>query len=228
MRIAALLFCAALLPAQRLSMFETHLASGKAAVQQSRYSEADRQLRAAITDSESLDPADPATPARTADALETLCDLDLLIGKYDEAISLEERAVSGMEKSLGPDSHDLAEHLNRLAGAYRAGSATPKAEPVLQRVLVLDIRVLGPDDARVSTDYDNLGSAYVEMHRMPEARAAYEKALATRINRLGPDHIEVSTANLNLAVLEEKDDKPKPARAYYEKALAIAEKKLGD
>src|SRR5579863_7013530 len=107
MRIAVLFLCAALLPAQRLSMFQTHLASGKAAVQQSRYSEADRQLRAAIDDAQLLDPDDPATPVHAAEALQTLCDLDLLIGKYDDAISLAEREVAAMEKAVGPDSHDL-------------------------------------------------------------------------------------------------------------------------
>ena len=68
--------------------------------------------------------------------LETLCDLDLLIGKYEEAISLEEKAVATIEQSAGPDSHDLAPRLVRLAGTYRAGSQTPKAEPVLLLSLI--------------------------------------------------------------------------------------------
>ena len=184
MRIAVFFFLAALLPAQRMSPFETHLASGKAAIQQSRYLEADRQLRAAIEDARLLDPADPASAAHAADALETLCDLDLLIGKYDEAASLQEKAVAGLEQSVGVDSHELAPHLVRLSGAYRADSQTPKAEPVLRRVLALDIKALGPDDARVATDYDNLGSADVELRnhrRGPDclrksARGAYQQA----------------------------------------------------
>jgi len=125
------------LPAQTISVFETHLLSGKAAAQQSRYAEADRILRLAIQDSESLDEADPATPGHLADALEALCDLDLLTGKYEEAIAFQERAVAALEKPLGAESHDLVPHLVRLAGAYRAGSQTPKAVPVLQRAQML-------------------------------------------------------------------------------------------
>src|SRR5947208_3017734 len=103
-------------PLPRMSAFDTHLASGKAAVQQSRYLEADRQLRLAIGDSETLAETDPERPGHLAEASETLCDLDLLIGKYDEAVALEERATSTLEKALGSDSHDLVPHLIRLAG----------------------------------------------------------------------------------------------------------------
>ena len=214
--------------AQQMTLFEAHLASGKAAAQQSRYAEAERLLGLAIRDSESLDEADPATPGHLTEALEALCDLDLLTGKYDEAIAFEERAVAALEKPLGLENHDLVPHLIRLAGAYRAGSQTPKAVPVLQRALALDIRALGPDDAKVSADYDSIASAGMEMKQFADARGAFERALQTRINREGPDHLDVATNYLNLALLEERDARPRVARAHFEKALTISEKKLGD
>src|SRR3989442_5730946 len=99
---AASVLAAQVAPGHRLSLFDAHLASGKAAIQQSRYLEADRQLRLAIEDTESLDETDPERPGQLSDALETLCDLDLLIGKYEEAVALEERAVNALEKALGP------------------------------------------------------------------------------------------------------------------------------
>src|SRR6266851_4267093 len=125
--LAPALLAGQVLFGQTLTMFEAHLASGKAALQQSRNAEADRLLRLAIQDTETLDEGDPATPGHLAEALETLCDLDLLTGKYDEAIAFEERAVAALEKPLGLESHDLVPHLIRLAGAYRAGSRPPSA-----------------------------------------------------------------------------------------------------
>ncbi len=240
MKFAALFLCAVCCAAQpvqpekvqpeKLSPFETHLASGKAAVQQSRYQEADRQLRAAIEDARSLDSSDPATPMRTADALDTLCDLDLLIGKYDEAVTLEEKAVAVLESAgqATAGSHDLSPHLIRLAGAYRADSQTPKAEPVLQKALSLDILGLGPDDARVAGDYDSLGSMYMELKRFSDSRDAYQKALDSRVRRLGMENLDIANSYVNLAILEEKDNQPKAARVDLEKALAVSEKKLGD
>ena len=136
--LAPVIWAGTALLGQKLTSFEVHLSSGKAALQQSRYAEADRQLRLAIQDTESLDETDPATPGHLAEALETLCDLDLLTGKYEEAIAFEERAVAALEKPLGAESHDLVPHLIRLAGAYRAGSLTPKALPVLERAVALD------------------------------------------------------------------------------------------
>ena len=160
--------------------------------------------------------------------MESLCDLDVLIGKYDEAISLEEKAVAALEKSVGAESHDLVSHLVRLSGTYRAGNHTPLAEPVLQRVLALDIRALGPDDAKVSSDYDNLGSAYMENE--PNRRRA--NRLSERIDRAREparsDHMDVATSYTNLAVAEEKGNFSKMRATDYEKALAISEKKLGD
>ncbi len=229
MRLSTILLAPCiLLYAQKMTLFETHLASGKAAAQQSRYAEADRQLRLAIQDSEALDEADPATPGHLAEALEALCDLDLLTGKYEEAVAFEERAVAALEKPLGLESHDLVPHLIRLAGTYRAGSQTPKALPVLQRALALDIRALSPDDAKVSADYDSIAGANVEMKQYSDARRAYHRALETRLNRVGPEHLEVASSYLNIGILEERDGKPKLARTNFEKALAISEKKLGD
>lgn len=230
MKVAAcfLLITGLISAQQRMSPFDVHLASGKAALQQSRYGEADRELRAAIDATKQLDPADPMTATRTANALDTLGDLDLLMGKYDEAVSLEEQAVAGIEKAAGADSAELSPHLIRLAGAYRSGSQTAKAEPVLQRALTLDVRAVGPDDERVASDYDNLASVYMEMKQMPDARGSYEKALQSRINRLGMDNTEVAGSYVNLGVLDEKDNNLKAARDDYEKALAISEKKLGD
>jgi tetratricopeptide (TPR) repeat protein len=219
MKFAALLvFATSGLFGQQLSPFEVHLASGKAAMQQSRYSEADRWLRAAIDDASPI-------PAKAAEALETLCDLDLLIGKYDEAVELEEKAVAALDAAGSPD---LSLHLTRLAGAYRADSQTPKAEPVLEKALALDIGSLGPDDARVATDYDSLGSALMEMRRYSEARPAYQKALDARVRRLGEVNLDIANSYVNLAILEERDSQPKAARVDLEKALEVSEKKLGD
>ena len=211
MKLAALFLFAALLHAWQASPFETHLASGRAALRQSRYAEADRQLRAAVGEAQS--------DASAIAALDTLCDLDLLVGKYDEAVALAERAAVALEDSA---------HLARLAGAYRADNQTPKAAPVLEKVVALDIAAAGPDDPKVAVDYDSLGSARVEMHSFDDARAAYGKALESRMRRLAPDDLEIANNYVSLAILEEKDKKPTAARDDLEKALTVTEKKVGE
>ena len=221
---AAFLFTTALFGQPR-SAFETHLIAGQTAIQQSRYAEADTQLHAAVQDAERPDP--DRSPMRVVEAYSALCDLELLMSRYDEAISLAGKAVDTVQtQAQAGQATDLTPHLARLAGAYRAAGKTALAIPVLQQMLSID-QTLGPDDPKVSADYDRLGGAWLELWQFDDARSAYRLALDTRISRLGPDHIDVATAWVNLGVLEDRNAKPKDAQADFEKALAISEKDLG-
>ena len=181
MRLTTFFLFGSALFAQSPSAFETHLAAGQAAIQQSRYSEADVQLRAAVAELARPDPNRP--PARAADGYAALCDLDLLMSRYDEAISLAGKAVDVIDAL--PNT-DVTPHLARLASAYRVAGQTVNAIPVLTRMLTTD-QLLGADDLKVSVDYDKLGSAYLELLRMEEARDCYQKAVeAARQIQLGP------------------------------------------
>ncbi len=221
MRLTISFMLAAAVFAQPPSSFENHLTAGQTAVQHSRYAEADTQFRAAVADAAQPDPN--RTPQREAEAYSALCDLDLLMSKFDDGIAMASKAVEIMEAASAPD---LSPHLMRLAGAYRVAGKTVLAVPLLERALEIDQK-LGADDPKVSVDYDKLGSAYMELFRIDDSRAAYQKAIDTRISRLGPDHIDVATALVSLGVLEERNAKPKAAQADFEKALAISEKNLG-
>jgi tetratricopeptide (TPR) repeat protein len=221
MRLIILLMSAAAVFAQSPSSFESHLMAGQTAMQHSRYAEADTQFRAAVADA--AQPDANRTPLREADAYSALCDLDMLMSRFDEAIAMARKAVDTMEAASAPD---LTPYLGRLAAAYRVAGKTALAVPLLERILGID-QMPGADDPKVSVDYDKLGSAYMELFRMDDARVAYQKAVDTRISKLGPDHIDVATALVSLGVLEERNAKPKAAQADFEKALAISEKNLG-
>ncbi len=90
MRIAIFFLLAPALFCRQTSDFDARLASGKAALQQGRYLQAENALREAVAAADRIQPQDPA---RLVQALETLSDLDLLVGRYAEAIALEERTV---------------------------------------------------------------------------------------------------------------------------------------
>jgi len=222
MRLIILLVAALPLFAQSPSSFDAHLTAGQAAVQQSRYAEAETQFRAAVAEIARPDPN--RTPQREVDAYAALCDLDLLMSRFDEAITLAGKAIDTLDAT--GQKQDLTPYLARLAAGYRVSGRTALAVPVLQRILAFD-QALSADDPKVSVDYDKLGSAYLELFQMDDARGAYQKALDTRISRLGPDSIEVATSWVNLGVVEERNAKPEPAQKDWETALAISEAKLG-
>ena len=222
MRFYILFLAAAPLFAQPLSPFEVQLLAGQNALAQSRYTEAETRLRAAIAAAAQPDPA--RSPLREAQAYSLLCDLDLLMNRAEEAITMAKTAADLAEPNTSPS--DLTPHLSRLAGAYRAAGQTALAIPVLLRILAID-QTRASDDPKVSVDYDRLGSAYMELFKMDDARSAYRYALQTRISRLGPDHVDVATSWVNLGVLEERNANPKDARIDFETGLAVAEKSLG-
>jgi len=230
MRLISIFILATALFAQSPSTFETHLAAGQAAMAQSRYSEADAELHAAVAETATPDPN--RSPARVVDTYSTLCDLDLMLGRFDEAITLAFKASAAVEemgnqaKLAGQTPPELTPHLARLAGAYRFAGKTPLAVPVLQRMLSIDLAA-APDNPNISSDYDKIGSAYMELGQMEDSRIAYEKALNTRIGRLGPDHLDVATSWVNLGVLEVANTTLSAAQKDFESALAISEKQLG-
>jgi tetratricopeptide (TPR) repeat protein len=224
MRAIFLLSLIPALLAQTPSAFEAHLTAAQTALSQSRYTEADQQLHAAVAELAKPDPARP--PARVMEAYANLSDLDLLLGRADEGIEAARRALDTAEVAFGTSSPELSPHLLRLAGALRVGRRTSDSISVLQRMLAID-QTLGPDDPKVSADYDKLGSAYLELSQYEDARTAYKNALQTRISRLGPDHLDVATSWVNLGVLEDRNVRPVDARTDFETALAISEGKLG-
>jgi tetratricopeptide (TPR) repeat protein len=239
MRVLLPFALTAALLAQRPSTFEVHLTAGQAALQQSHYADANTHLHAALTEAERPDQNLP--PMRIVEAYSALCDLDFLLGRFDEAIELATRAsdttealikqVQQQEAPTGDGTGlkmvpDLTPHLGRLAATYRAAGKTSLAVPALERILSID-KALGENDPKVPIDYDKLASAYMELYRFDDARSAYRHALDTRIGQLGPEHIDVATSWVNLGVLEEANAKPQAARADFEQALAISGKILG-
>ncbi|HVV46334.1 MAG TPA: hypothetical protein VHC72_14070, partial [Bryobacteraceae bacterium] len=174
MRAIFLLALTPALLAQTPSAFEAHLTAAQTALSQSRYTEADQQLHAAVAELAKPDPARP--PARVMEAYANLSDLDLLLGRADEGIETARQALATAEMTFGASSPDLSPHLLRLAGALRVGRKTSDSVAVLQRMLSID-QTLGPDDPKVSADYDKLGSAYLELSQYEDARTAYKNAL---------------------------------------------------
>lgn len=211
--------------AQTPSAFETHLTAAQTALSQSRYAEADQQLHAAVAELAKPDPARP--PARVMEAYANTSDLDLLLGRADEGITMAREALTTAEAAYGTSSTELSPHLIRLAGALRVAGKTADAIPILERLLAID-QALGPDDPRVSADYDKLGSAHLELFQFEDGRAAYRNALQTRISRLGPDHLDVATSWVNLGVLEDRNARPADAKTDFVTALTISEGKLGE
>ncbi|WP_437312109.1 tetratricopeptide repeat protein [Sorangium sp. So ce388] len=148
-------------------------------------------------------------------------------GRYDEAISLAQRALELREAALGPYHPDVAQSLNSLAALLYAKGDYTTAEPLLRRALAIREKALGPDHPDVAESLNNLAALLYAKGDYAAAEPLYRRALAIREKALGPDHPDVATTLNNLAALLYAKGGYAAAEPLYRRALAIWEKALG-
>jgi CHAT domain-containing protein len=147
-------------------------------------------------------------------------------GKYDEALSLVERAVEIRRNELGPEHLDVANSLRILAIIYRAKGETAKAEPIQQLVLSIREKRLGPEHPLVAQTLHNLANIYDDSGNPAKAEQFYRRGLAIGEKALGPEHPQVATSLNSLAIINlDKGDYAR-AEQLQQRALAIREKML--
>ncbi len=190
----------------------SHLVLGRTALQRSHYSDAEKELRLAV--------AEAGDGPAKVEVLELLCDLELLISKYPDAVAAQEQAVAAWGDAPG-----LPAHLVRLAAAYRAAGRTAEAEKTLLQVL--EAEKASGDELKIAAAGDSLGSLYLSLKRYADARKMYELGFNMRVKKLGGEAIEIASSYVNMGVVEEQDKKYVAARADFDLALSVSEKVLG-
>ena len=148
-------------------------------------------------------------------------------GEYETAEQLCARALTIVEKALGPDHPDVARALNNLAVLYMELGRHAEAEPLLTRALAVRERELGSDHRSVALTLHNLGLASMELARYAQAESLHARALAIRRKIFAPDHSEVVWSTIALGVLYRKEGRYAEAESLLASVLAIREESLG-
>jgi tetratricopeptide (TPR) repeat protein len=99
-------------------------------------------------------------------------------GKYSEAISLAQRALSIIEPALRHDDPHLAPALTRLADLYAKERRYTDAEPLYLRALAIREKGLGPDHVDVASSLRSLAAFYTAQGREADAQPLIERASA--------------------------------------------------
>ena len=147
-------------------------------------------------------------------------------GQYADAEPLFERALTILEKMLGPNHPSVATSLETLAGLYRFQGRHAEAEPLYERALAILEKALEPDHPNVARNLHNLAALYYAQDRYEKAELLYKRALTIGENVLGPDHPDIAQNCNNLGTLYYAQGKYSEAAPMYERALAIREKVL--
>ena len=151
--------------------------------------------------------------------------------EYTRAEVAFTRAISMLERTLGPDHPELAKILDDMINIYvnlssPAGYIT--AEAISYRVLAIREKSLGPAHVDVADSLDNLALlVYFPFGHLAQGEPLLQRALAIREKVLGPDHSKVAVSLSTLAFLYDAQGKYEKAEPFYKRALAIFEKNPG-
>jgi tetratricopeptide (TPR) repeat protein len=148
-------------------------------------------------------------------------------GKYQEAISIAERAVEVAKRVRGLEHPETATNLNNLGELYRAMHEYTKAEPLLQEALRIRQKIFGPEHPYTAQSLNNLAELYKDMGEYGKAEPLYQEALRICQKVLGPENPDTASSLNNLAELYWRMGGYAKAELLFQEALRIRQKILG-
>ncbi len=166
-------------------------------------------------------------PGDVAVSLGGLANLDVDVGRLDEACDLYRRALAITAEVSGRDSPRFASQLSGLALAqWHLGNAD-SARTALERVVAIQRGTLAPDNLDLAWSLTTLAGFYAQGEQNARARALSEEALAVQERALGPNHTDVAETLDVLANLDRLEGRDAQALALHQREVAIWEKAVG-
>ena len=204
---------------------ELHRVVGEAYSRITRFPEAERHLKQAITIYEQVLGANEY-PTRWA---QWTLGLHYNNSRQPEkAASIFETNLQWAKATLGVEHPDTLKIMTNLARSYTAQGQYEKAIKLLEETLKLKKRILGPEDRDTLNCMNNLGSAYWSLERYADAEPLFEIVAATRERKFGKDHPETLTAKINLANTYRMRGRQRQAEQLYRQILPVARQVLGE
>jgi tetratricopeptide (TPR) repeat protein len=140
---------------------------------------------------------------------------------------LLERALSIVEKALGPEHTDLTSTLGSLASLYRKRGEPEKALGLLDRALAINENAFGPDHPNIADIEEDRAALFVMAGDNVQAHLCLERALAIYEQAFGPEHTKVAGIEEDRGVLFLNDGDHEKARLCFHRVLAIQEQANG-
>lgn len=148
-------------------------------------------------------------------------------GRYGDAISLAERALSLQEAQFGKDSPEAAAAATSLAGIYQRVGRFADAERLIGRAIALREGKLGAGSRDTAASLFVLAKIRIAQARYAEAEALQKRVLATYEKALGPSDPHVAHSLGQLAAIYSYTGRDEEAEALRRRELSIFEKAYG-
>lgn len=169
--------------------------AGRSALQQQKFSEAERHFESALEAAERFPSGDP----RLGKSYNNLAAVYYAQEDYARAEPLMRRALGQLREALGPENTDVAQTMKNLAALYYLQGNRREAEGLLKQALVVLEKVHGPNHAFVATVLSNLAGLYQAENRYQEAEPLLTRSLSIWESLLGTDHPDVIKSRSLLA-----------------------------
>jgi serine/threonine-protein kinase len=166
-------------------------------------------------------------PRIQARLLDTVGQVYMELGLYEQAQPLQERALKIRQATLGGEDPEVAESLAGLGILVGRRGDVERSAALLRQALGIQEKVLGPTHPRVALTLKALGVGARNRSDWAEADRLYRKALAIQEKALGPEDPAVASTLNNLGVNARDLGDYVEAERLCRKALAIREKALG-
>jgi tetratricopeptide (TPR) repeat protein len=141
-------------------------------------------------------------------------------GRYRQALTLQEEALSGLRKALGDDHPHTMHAMHYLALTRREQGNLHGARDLFEQALAGRRRMLGGEHPDTLWSMQSLAVTRRALGDLHGARALHEQALAARRRLLGDDHPDTLWSMHSLAVTRGALGDLQGARELHEQALA--------
>lgn len=150
------------------------------------------------------------------------------LGRFEQARSFKEKAISIINSTEDKDSTTLSVYLNSLGYTMaRLGHYEKAVEYQTKAIEILE-SINGDDNLALAHCYNNLSETHRYQSQLEKALNAQEKALELRQNQLGSVHPLLAQSFNNLGLIHEQLGNDSMALLGQQEALAIRKKVLDE
>jgi len=158
---------------------------GAALARLNRFSDAERDTRAALALADELRGPDDA---RRAAIMHNLASSLAGLDRLGEAETMQREIVELLVANYGPENHRTANGYHNLANTLRRQGKFDEALAAANKSLTLRTKVLGEDNAYTAFSHRIVAAALHALERNEEALQHIEQAIKTTAAALGPEH----------------------------------------
>jgi serine/threonine protein kinase len=161
-------------------------------------------------------------PLTQASMMETIGRVYYVMGAYDEATPLIDRAVEIREEHAGEDERALASSLTSRAILLDLQGHPDRGEEPIRRAVEIRRRLLG-DSEPLAESLNTMGNVLWHTNRLAEAEEVHREALAVRERIHPPMHSGIAQSLHNIGALRYFDDDLAEAERLWRRSAEIEE-----